>query len=45
MRELVYTNPLGNSITLYRDPNLITKLDGIEMPQVNMQTQSAPYRS
>jgi len=44
MRELVYRNPLNNSIILYRDPNLITKLDGIELPQVNMQTQSAPYQ-
>jgi len=44
MRQLVYTNPLGNSITLYREPNLITKLDGIEMPEINIQSQSAPYQ-
>lgn len=44
MRQLVYTNPLGNSITLYREPNLITKLDGIEMPEVNIQSQSAPFQ-
>ena len=44
MRSLVYISPLGNSLTLYRDPYLITALDGIEMPEVNMQTQSAPYQ-
>jgi len=44
MRSLVYTNPLGNSIALYREPYLITALDGIEMVEVNEQTQSAPYQ-
>lgn len=44
MRQLVFRNALGNSLTLYRDPNLITKIDGIEMPAVDMQTQSAPYQ-
>jgi len=44
VRILVYTNPLGNSITLYNDPYLITTLSGIDMPQVNEQTQKAPYQ-
>jgi hypothetical protein len=44
MRILVYTNPLGNSITLYKDPYLITTLSGIDMPEVNEQSQKAPYQ-
>lgn len=44
MRSLVYTNPLGQSLTLYHDPYLITKLEGIDLPTANMQEQKAPFQ-
>jgi len=44
MRSLVFTNPLGVSLTLYKDPYLITTLDGIDLPTVNEQEQKAPYQ-
>jgi hypothetical protein len=44
VRSLVYTNPLGVSVTLYRDPYLITTLDGIDLPTVDEQEQKAPYQ-
>ena len=44
MRSLVYTNPLGVSLTLYKDPYLITTLDGLDLPTVDEQEQKAPYQ-
>lgn len=44
MRELVYTNALGQSLTLFNDKYLITSLDGIDMPTVDLQEQKAPYQ-
>jgi len=44
MRKLVYTNPLGVSVTLFDDKYLITTLDGIDLPTVDLQEQKAPYQ-
>lgn len=44
MRTILYTNPLNQSIELSIKPFLIEKLDGIGMPDVNMQTQKSPFQ-
>lgn len=44
MRSLVYTNPRGVSLTLYQDPFLITSLEGLDLPTVDIQEQKAPYQ-
>jgi hypothetical protein len=44
VRKLVYTNPLGVSVTLYQTPYLITKLEGLALPGIQSQEQKAPYQ-
>jgi len=46
MRELIYTNPNGVSVTLGGAPSkyFITSVDGLGSPVVSLQTQKAPYQ-
>ena len=44
MRSITYTNPIGGSITFYQTPYLITSLDGIDLPKINIYEQKSPYQ-
>jgi len=44
VRSLIYTNPLGQSVTFYHGPYVMSSLEGVDMPDVNEQEQKAPYQ-
>lgn len=44
MRRLVYTNPIGGTVTFQYSPFLITSLTGLDIPTINLQTQKSSFQ-
>lgn len=44
MRKLEYINGQGVGVELYKAPYLIERLEGISSPDLDVQTQKAPYQ-
>ncbi len=44
MRSLLYTNPIGGSVLFCKSPLLITSLEGLDIADLNLQEQKAPFQ-